>query len=317
MRDLAFSLYSESLLHAIADSPATPYSLDFDASARAWLTELDKEPTALLAHLAQRTSTRLGLYFEALWSFYWRYVSSHRLLAHNLQLNRQGKTLGALDFVIERSDGALVHIEAAAKFYLANRERPDQTDIRSPWQSAYYDWIGPNANDRLAWKLEHMSRHQLPLSTTPEALTALQEKLGKPPVVHSQFLLRGCLFWPAVTPPALDAQAVLPSDDISRLANTGRWWHLADFLTQESLPGCDGFTLLPRNHWLSPACYPSAVVPLSLGGLKQALLAQITQRRQGVMAVGLQRRDEQWCESYRLFVVPNHWPGAARPARST
>ncbi|WP_041523277.1 DUF1853 family protein [Gilvimarinus agarilyticus] len=317
VRDLAFSVYSETLLHTIQGSSARPYALPFDDNAKAWLIELDTQPRALIAHLATRTSTRLGLYFESLWAFYWLHMGGGRLLAHNLQLNRRGKTLGALDFVIEDAEGTLQHIEAAAKFYLANPKPPAQHGAESPWQSSHYDWIGPNANDRLAWKLEHMCNHQLPLSASPEALAALSERLGGSPVVCSSFLIRGCLFWPAMSHELAKPLGVEPTEDINRQANAGIWWHLADFLAQESVAGCEAFSVLPRNHWLAPACYPSALVPLTLPELKQALLQQITLRGQGLMVVGLVRGSAQWRESQRLFVVPDHWPGTARPSRRT
>lgn len=313
MRDLAFSLYSESLLLHMHECPAKPYTLVFDAPARGWLSRLDRQPAPLLAHLAKRTSTRLGLYFESLWCFYWEHIAQSRLLLHDHQLNRDGKTLGALDFVIATKAGELLHIEAAAKFFLGTPR--SNTAARSVWDSAALDWIGPNANDRLAWKLEHMRRHQLPLSESPESRKAIARAYGQEAPINSRFLLRGCLFWPAANEPTKlkSTPASNLNDDINPNANAGLWWHLTDFLQLNALEGCEYFTVLPRNHWLAPACYPSALAPLSLATLKQALLRQISLRQQGIMVVGLHHNDGQWYETHRLFVVPDQWPGKAPP----
>jgi hypothetical protein len=317
VRDLAFSLYSESLLRHMHDCPAKPYTLRFDAAAKDWLRQLDRQPAPLLAHLAKRTSTRLGLYFESLWSFYWQYIDQSRLLLHNHQLSRNGKTLGALDFVIETTAGELLHIEAAAKFFLG-QVRADKTARSPAWDSTTLDWIGPNANDRLAWKLEHMRRHQLPLSEAPESQAAIARASGTQRPVGSRFLLRGCLFWPGTDDDSAGREApASPNDDINPLANAGRWWHLTSFLQFNALEGCEYFTILPRNHWLSPACYAGALAPLNLATLKQALLRQISLRQQGLMVVGLRYSRGQWREARRLFVVPDQWPGTARPSRNT
>lgn len=320
---MAFSLYSESLLLRIHECQAAPYALEFDAASRRWLSLLDRQPAPLIAHLAKRTSTRLGLYFESLWCFYWQHINQGRLLLHNHQLTRNGKTLGALDFVIETKNGELVHIEAAAKFFLGNpktdNNTPSEVVASSAWHSQTLDWIGPNANDRLAWKLDHMRRHQLPLCSSPESRAVIAQAYGQEAPISSQFLLRGCLFWPGASDVsgAISGSSSSLSDDINRNANTGCWWHLADFLQLEILEGCEHFTVLPRNHWLAPACYPSALTPLGLTSIKQAVTRQIGLRQQGVMIVGLQHNDNQWYETHRLFIVPDQWPGTALPSRNT
>ncbi|WP_049721698.1 DUF1853 family protein [Gilvimarinus polysaccharolyticus] len=323
VRDLAFSLYSESLLRHMHDCNATPYALTFDASAKRWLRQLDSQPAPLMAHLAKRTSTRLGLYFESLWCFYWQYIDQSRLLLHNHQLSRNGKTLGAMDFVIETKDGQLVHIEAAAKFFLGIPKDAIDTKAASAshsvWHSETLDWIGPNANDRLAWKLDHMRRHQLPLSSQPESRQAIARACGKEAPVRTQFLLRGCLFWPASDNLIGPASTTKPglNEDINPNANRGHWWRLADFLQMDRLTDCEYFTVLPRNHWLAPACYPSALVPLSFTTIKQALTKQMAWRPQGIMVVGLRHSENQWYEVRRFFVVADQWPETARPSRNT
>jgi len=327
VRDLAFSLYSESLLQRIHHCPATPYTLEFDAHARAWLRQLDQQPAALVAHLAQRRSTRLGLYFESLWSFYWQHSDRGRLLSQGQQLTRKGKTLGALDFVVVTEQEQLLHIEAAVKFYLAHTKTPEHDQKITPpgslWHSAQFDWIGPNGNDRLAWKLDHMRRHQLPLSASAESRSAVALAYGRAAPISQRFLLRGCLFWPAAmacssgTGSSVTAPPANLTDDINPRVNSGRWWYLSDFLTLDALAGCEHFTIFPRNYWLAPACYPGALAPLPLAVLQQALTQQIARREKGIMVVALNFDDGRWHEAQRFFVVPDQWPATARPSRNT
>jgi hypothetical protein len=315
VRDLAFSLYSETLLLQLDGSPAKPYSLAFNTLARSWLAQLDAEPAPLMAHLAQLRSTRIGRYFEALWSYYWQHHYAGRLLLQDQQLSRAGQTLGALDFVLETECGKLLHIEAAAKFYLAHPPAGGLGD-RSAWCSGNLDWIGPNGNERLAYKLGHMRQHQLPMGQTPESRQALMPYVSHTAHPESRFLLRGGLFWPADYQPS----NTTTSGDINPRASMGRWWHWRQVLALPNgapLGACEHYTILPRNHWLAPACYPAALMPLPITTLKRALRRQMAQRQQSLMVVGLIKRQQQWVECERHFVVPDHWPRTARPARNT
>ena len=115
---------------------------------RKWLTQLDNSPTPLLETIQRRPTRSVGHYFETLVRFFIEDGPHFELLAHNLQVHVDKRTLGAMDFVVRDQFGAVEHWEVAVKFYLGASEIPR-------WSS----WIGPNQRDRLDIKLQRMRDH--------------------------------------------------------------------------------------------------------------------------------------------------------------
>ncbi|WP_295798096.1 DUF1853 family protein [uncultured Microbulbifer sp.] len=106
-------------------------------------------------------SRRLGIYFENLWAFAFKYHPEYHLLAHNLPIRVEGKTLGELDFVVRYlPDDVTEHWEVAVKFYL-------QVDDY---------WVGPGLKDRLDIKLARTRDHQLPIIEQPDARALLKNQ---------------------------------------------------------------------------------------------------------------------------------------------
>ncbi|MDP5253894.1 MULTISPECIES: DUF1853 family protein [unclassified Vibrio] len=97
---------------------------------------------------------RLGFIYQYLYQHVFFHSPSYTLLEEEIQINSQGRTLGAIDFIVG-VDNRIEHWEVAIKFYLLYQGH----------------WYGPNASDRLDKKLMHMINHQLPLSTTSPFLT--------------------------------------------------------------------------------------------------------------------------------------------------
>lgn len=297
VRDLATSCLGENLLNCpdLAGVGLYPDNLDSPRTRR-WLEELDRQPQPLLHYLARRKSTRLGLYFEALWLFFWQNYGETRIHTHNLQIEDRGRTLGALDFIIEQ-ENTLVHIEAAVKFYLLRGEDPH----------LLHNWIGPNASDTLERKLSHLQSHQLPLlhqAATREKLS----QLSLPSTDIDQCLiLKGRLFIRQNTPlenfPAFAHQT------------HNLWFYLSRL---EPPDGPDHYAIIPRNRWLGPAVYHSCFQPLSFSQLKRALQLQISSTRQARMVAQLQQNGAGvWREVRRFCVVEDYWPGTDRPLRKT
>src|SRR5690606_32898773 len=129
-----------------------------------WLADLDRDPRPLLEALADRHSSRLGLYFESLWKFYIEQHPDWELLGHNLQIGSAGRTRGAFDFLCRYRD-EYWHLELAMKLYLGLKDSLDP--------GAWHQWWGPNCNDRLDIKLNHLTQRQLTLSTDPQGREAL------------------------------------------------------------------------------------------------------------------------------------------------
>src|SRR5690606_11298285 len=67
VRDLAWCCLSPPLITGLADINELPLSHD---NLWTWLHQLDGHPDTLVNLINQRKSTRLGLYYETLWHFY-------------------------------------------------------------------------------------------------------------------------------------------------------------------------------------------------------------------------------------------------------
>ncbi|WP_303603368.1 DUF1853 family protein [Gilvimarinus sp. 1_MG-2023] len=294
VRDLAASCMGEHLL-------STPLAngMEFYQPATnkddicLWLKQQDDNPSLLLAHLAQRKSTRLGLYFESLWSFFWQAGGNTKILAHNLQIEHNKKTIGSLDYVIEEN-ARFIHIEAAVKFYLLVGDNPQ----------SYHHWIGPNANDSLGKKLDHLQGHQFPLlhkTTTQTVLARNQIDFG---LIQQRLILKGALFWPG-------------HRDLKSIANQGQYhnkstaeylWLPVNQLHRVDKKGL--YTIIPRNRWIGPARLHKCCIPLTAPQLCAALYGQITYDGHPRMVAQLQYHQKGfWFETRRYCVVNNQWPG--------
>ncbi|MGX9417262.1 DUF1853 family protein [Vibrio sp. WJH972] len=94
---------------------------------------------------------RLGFVYQHICSELFQSSQHHELLAEEIQINDNKRTLGAIDFIINDPFSGYQHWEVAIKFYL--------------FHNGY--WYGPNAHDRLDKKLNHMLKHQLSMSQNP------------------------------------------------------------------------------------------------------------------------------------------------------
>ncbi|MDW6093477.1 DUF1853 family protein [Vibrio rhizosphaerae] len=111
-------------------------------------TEHDRSSVSLPALPNQR----LGLLYQSVCSALFAASPSYTLIAEEIQIIDDGKTLGAVDFILgNQQTSQQEHWEVAIKFYLLHQGH----------------WFGPNAKDRLDIKLKHMLHHQLPLSAHP------------------------------------------------------------------------------------------------------------------------------------------------------
>ncbi len=118
------------------------------------LIKLDQNPRALIEHLGQLQSARLGSMFEGLISFWLKISPNYQLLAQNIQIIEEGITHGEIDFILrDLQSQKTIHLEVAVKFYLGSPPFEDP-----------FRWFGTNTKDQLGKKLHHLQTNQSQLS---------------------------------------------------------------------------------------------------------------------------------------------------------
>lgn len=148
--DLEWVISSPSLL----DSAALP-TFKFSPETRIRFQAMDSSDLASFMD-EQCRSHRVGDYFEALVHYALRELAGFKIsLAHH-QIFDGPRTIGEIDFLLVDSIGRNLHLEVAVKFFLHLEEVAGLAGERA--------LIGPNPADNLHRKLEHLQRHQLPLS---------------------------------------------------------------------------------------------------------------------------------------------------------
>ncbi|AOJ01560.1 MULTISPECIES: DUF1853 family protein [Burkholderia] len=302
VRDLAWLLSSASLLAPSAGAPlAQPWASVADAAqTAAWLVALDAQPAPLHDALAQMRPVRLGRYAECLLGYFVGHAPSLRLVAANLPLRLNGRTLGECDFLIETARGERLHWELAVKCYLC---------VAMSGAASLADFVGPNLADRFDLKRARLVDHQLLLTRRDEFAS-----LGHAGPWRAQMLVKGWLFHRVGDAKANGAIADPPEIDVDH--PRGFW------VTRDAWPafadaqrGRDvAWAALPRLAWLAPRAIDDATATQGPGALlaADAVLAQVAGQPGPSLVAALARDDDAvWRETVRGFIVPDDWPERA------
>lgn len=241
VRDLAFALASPPLLshwptefdsHRTIDLPDHQFWQSHFQRYLPRLRALDDDPTELNQSLAKLPSSRLGIRFEALLSFWLNDHSGHwhdfELLAKNIQLKDDKRTIGEVDFIIENKlTHEIEHWELSLKFYLGE-------GALQP-----YEWRGLNDRDTFGRKIKHTLQRQFNVDRIhlPD--------LGEKAIDKRIAIFKGRLFYP---------------DHVAESAKES----LAIWLNLEHLRGTWGYQLpkeitwrrAARREWLTPEPTP-------------------------------------------------------------
>jgi hypothetical protein len=284
VRALAWLLDAPNLL-----DPATPHWRGSIGSLPAltkadigWLHQLDRDPAALDAALGERPHTRLGLYAEQLFAFYFR--QRGKLVAHGLQVRaNRNDTVGEFDFLLDAGNGAIAHWELATKFYLLNgHAAPGRFDA----------FVGPNLADSLGAKMDKIIDKQLTLARHPAAAPLLPG-----PVVSALALVKGWLFYPAGQEPCMDGIAF---DHCH-----GFWCALEEFKDSGN------FVVLPRMQWLAPYKSASSAQVIDGESLRRWLADFFAQASAPALVAEVVEQGGVVLEMRRGFVVPDDWRARA------
>ena len=149
---------------------------------------LQQDQSGLLQLLKGPRTHKVGIAFEVLILWGIEQALGYTCLGRDLQIQDGKRTMGALDLVVEAPDGAIEHWELAYKLFL-------QCDEDTGWAS----WLGPRGRDRLDAKLHKMLQQQLPMSSTPQAISALKT-LDVGGIDRRRLMLQGVLFSPYDAP---------------------------------------------------------------------------------------------------------------------
>lgn len=254
--------HTQALLSNILTSPslllATPEASPFDTS-----TLQSPSPLPQL-----RSAQKLGhLYEDALASIL-EQDSQINLLARNIQVQEdKHRTVGEIDFLLEdyRTD-EIIHLELAAKFYLAYQRNDGQ-------------WIypGPNSNDSWQSKLARLRSHQFVISQNPSAQVYLKNILGSESRPITQHLVHGRLFRPIDGPIPPLPEFAAPSTRWAPWLKCHQWHH--HFSQTEPV------FYLPKHLWgchLSPSLFQTLPLlqPLELMKFAKERCTMFTTKQQ-------------------------------------
>ena len=133
------------------------YNLEqFCAASTSGQYALESEPKKL----------RLGKWVENFVAFQLKQQNDINILEENLQIKDNKITIGELDLLFLKDDQP-IHLEIIYKFYLYD-SKEDNTN-------ALYNWVGPNQNDALVFKLSKLKEKQLPLLYHPKTQDTLKQ----------------------------------------------------------------------------------------------------------------------------------------------
>lgn len=110
----------------------------------------------------------------------------YRMLASNIQINRNKITLGELDFILENKEKKIFHVELVYKFYLFDPSLPVEKER----------WIGPNRKDSLMRKIKRLKQNQFPLIFEPETREFLKTFQIIPEDILQEVCFKANLFLP-------------------------------------------------------------------------------------------------------------------------
>lgn len=292
VRDLAWTLLAAPLLSDTGCPQRHPLTASDwhrqPALLLDWLLVQDQQPARLQEWLAGARSQRLGIYYESLWQFALQQAPGITLLAANLPVRQDGRTLGEIDLLLRDTEGTH-HLELAIKLYLG----PEHDNGHLP-----ANWRGAGRADNLERKLQHLTNKQLPLSANPAA----QETLAAHGIsaLHAELWLSGYLFYP------WPRGCAVPVGGHPAHAR-GHW------LRQSDWPAfIAGST---AHHW-QPVPRDCRLAPLRLDHGLRGSTAQL-QRWQNtqpddappcLLAGFTEQADGCWVESARVMLLSDQWP---------
>ncbi|CAH2788637.1 MAG: FIG00454315: hypothetical protein [uncultured Caballeronia sp.] len=298
VRDFAWLLFAPDLLREGDAALARPFASSAGRDATlAWLASLDAAPQALHDHARNPKFTRLGIYAESLLRYFLAHGQAARLVAANVPLRRQRRTIGECDFLLEAANGARLHWELAVKFYLhiGNSDAPRVARLS--------DYVSPNLQDRFDLKHARLLTHQLALTSRAEFAV-----LGFEGPWQAQLFIKGRLFYHG-----LNGDGVAPAPEIDENHLRG-WLTASEWREARAGAANDGraWVVQLRMAWLASRRL-DATAAESLVAESEAIRARLEATVAPTMVAAYARDSAgSWIEESRGLIVPDDWPQQAR-----
>lgn len=307
VRDLVWLLTTPQLCHCTAESWQIPPP-DWDT-----LVQLDTNPGPIDDWLSGKSTQLLGHYHEQLWLFYFRQHPQLELLASNLIIQGEQRTLGEFDVLLrDHRDGLIWHLELAIKFYLG-------TD--SGWGAAdqWSHWLGVACQDSMEHKWQRLFRHQLTLGKDPDVQRLLAEESQKRGYAlqpdRSSSITRGTLFYPDKT-----LHHPLPQPDNMNPGHLkSRWLTLKQWLEIHQDEKKKRWRICRKPNWMAQPIAPEWICGEQLAERLIKELSPPAQTKAGQQGRSKKRdrKPQLGTEGLllenrsgeRLFVVSDGWPG--------
>lgn len=306
IRDLVWLLTTPRLCHCTAESWQIP--------APHWdtLVQLDSDPRPIEAWLEGKKNTLLGHYHEQLWLFYFDLHPDLELLASNLIIQGENRTLGEFDVLLkDRRDGLIWHLELTIKFYLGTNFGWGKPD-------AWSHWLGVACLDSMEHKWQRLLTQQLKLGGQVEVRQWLEQyasTAGQPLVPdRASALTRGYLFYPTQPSSHLPSPEMMNPDHLK-----GSWITLSQWLNNYQTDTKPEWRICRKPHWMASTAQPEWLTGTSIAEtLRHELISPVYEARgnksqlrkrdkrpqMGTEGLLLERQSGE-----RLFVVSDGWPG--------
>ncbi|PTX42970.1 hypothetical protein C8P64_1493 [Christiangramia gaetbulicola] len=155
----------------------------------------------------------LGKRMESFFENAIKHSSRYELIASNLQIIEDKRTIGELDFLVfDKECSKPLHIELVYKLYVYDPNLSPEIN----------KWIGPNRRDSFPEKLDKLNSRQFPLLYKPEAQNYLQELNLNLDKIEQQLCFKAQLFLP-------DNSVFHQNPMINLNCITGKWFPLLNF----------------------------------------------------------------------------------------
>lgn len=278
-------------------------AMHLDANNHAQSKALDQQFNTLLSKLASKQSQRqlqdklrqstshfLGSYAETLWLHYLEHHPRYELIAHNLQIHEQGKTVGEFDFIVfDTLHKTHVHQELAIKFYLGHK----------------HQWIGPQTVDRLDLKASKLKEKQLKLSQHAAAKETLAS-LGVATLTH-ECIVKGRLFQPEGYTDASNCSIPIYVND-THLKST---WYRHKHFKPTSNNDETYWKILNKREWMAPLTldqHDPHNKCIARYDLDHYLDKHFADQGRPVMLGRFKAQNGQFIETDKYFIVSDKWP---------